>query len=530
MTEEVVRAEIPLGPNGIWGSRNLATTPPGFLIEANSVDFYGEIISKEGGALRYSSAGGILPNNVTVLGGYDWWPSLTAAEPVIIASNGNIRKDTGNNGVYTTTLASGLSNTQVSPVFVEGGKEAAANNRKLFIFTGENSPRVISGVAAGTAPAIATPPADWGAGHWPTFGFIYNSRLWAGGNANDPHRLYYSLNTNHEDFTSAGSGSLSIYAGVGEKLIAAADYKGFIIAFKYPRGIFAIDARDPTITNWSVQTHSRSIGLAGANAWCFIDDDLMFMDTSGQILVMSRIDQATISARSISDQEQMRDFITTNVDTTRLWAARCVYYAYKREVHFALTSPGGGGVNNFRLILDLNKPGVVKFRSSNRDICESLWLQKDSSLIERPFIGDNTGAVWRLDYDSQTKEGGYTAEFQTGYTDFAYVDPKLATLQKNGRWLELTFEQVGAYYLYVDVYWDELFSETLTFKMGTVNFGFTYTFPFNFTQRGKLKTERARLIGSGRRFSIVVRNANVNETFRLAHATLGFVPGSERVD
>lgn len=536
MTQEVFRTEVPLGPNGLWGSRNLSTMPLTGLIQANNVDYYGGVLSKEGGALQYTTGspfGGNVPD--VVIGGYDWWPDATHQQPVGLLAAGRYYRDAGN-GLFATSLVVGLTTANVSPVFVEGGKEVAANNRKIFMFTGKNTVKVVSGVDALAATALATPPADWAGANQPSFGFIYQNRLWGGGNPNDPHRVYYSVQGSHEDFTSAGSGSISIYAGVGEKLIAGFEFKGYIFLFKYPRGIFVINASAADITTWTVQTQSKAIGLCGSNAWTYIDDDVVFMDTSGQIQILSRIDQFTYSARSLSDQQQMRDFITTNVDQSRLWDARAVYYAFKREVHFAVTAPGGVGYNNRRLVIDLNSlPDQVslvssilhpKFRFSDRDACESIWMQKDSALIERPFIGDNTGKVWQLDYSSFTKSGGYASQFQTAYLDMAHLDPKFATMNKNGRFLELNFEQTG-FVLLVDVYWDEKFSETLQFKMGATTGGFTYTFPFMFKQAGKLGTKRKRVIGSGRQISFVMHNDNANEYYRLSRAYFGFTEGSE---
>ena len=533
MSQAVFRAEVPLGPDGLWGSRNYATTPKSCLIEADGVDYYGGIMTREGGALRYSTATGILATTVAVVGGHDFWPTRISQEPVIFCSNGAIMRD-GGNGLFTATLATGLTASGISPVFVQGGQEAASLPRKLFVFTGLNTPRVISGTGAITASGIASPPADWSAANQPSFGFIAGNRLWAGGTPTNPHMLYYSQQTNHEAFSNSAStgtsaGTMLVYPGQGEYLLAGTEFKGFIVVWKYPKGIYLIDARDPNVAFWTLQTQSRNVGLCGANAWCNVDDDILFMDVSGQIQALSRTGPEVFSSVPVSDVKQMRDFMANNVNTGRLWAAKMVYYAYKREVHVALTSTSGT-TNDRRLILDLNKPGNVRFRWSSRDSCEALWLQKDSTLQERPYIGDSGGRVWQLDYDSKTKEGDYLSEFQTAHTNFADVDPSLETRDKNGKFLEITYEQTGDYTLYADIYWDERFEETLTFRMGISNSGFTYTFPIVFALRGRLATARQRVTGSGRRFSVVFRMETANQDFKLSNCFLGFTPGNEKAD
>ena len=530
MVAEVQRAPIPLGPDGLWGSRNYATTPVTCLIDANNVDYYGGIITKEPGALQFSTATTILATTDTIRNGIDWWPTASSQEPVIVAASGALRRDAGS-GTFTTTMASGLVfGSTTPPMFVEGGKESAARNRKLFLFTGQQQVKVVSGSGAAAATNLSKPASDWSAGNYPTFGFVCYDRLFVMNCSSNPHMVYYSTPVDHEDFTGAGSGTFLVYPGQGQFLMAGVEFKGFIILWKYPRGIYWIDMRDPDPNNWNMGTQSTHIGLAGPLAWCMVDDDILFLDQSGQLNAISRITPETYAAQNVSDKKQMRDFIANNIDTTRLWDARMVYYAYKREVHIALTGTGST-VNNRRLIVDLNQPGNPRFRWADRDTCTALWLQQDSSKIERPFIGDDTGRIYRLDYDSKVKgSSGYNATFQTAHTDLSHLDPALATRSKDGHFIDLTYESVGAYYLYIDVYWDEMFEATYTVRMGATSSGFPYTFPFTFAQRGRLQHTRIRITGSGRRFSMVCRNPNANEDFKLSAAWLGFTPGDERFD
>ena len=194
--------ELPM-LGGLTGTRNQALIRPDQLIAARNVSFDTGTIRKMGGALKYNDTA--ITGDPTVIGGWDWIPSANVQRMVVVLDDGTIKKDSGA-GTFPTTLASGLTVTDTVPTFVEGGKETAANNRKLFIFTGKNAVQMLDGDGATTA-AIATPPADWSAANQPTCGANHEGRIWGAGNANDPHRVYYSTQTNHADFTGSGSGA-----------------------------------------------------------------------------------------------------------------------------------------------------------------------------------------------------------------------------------------------------------------------------------------------------------------------------------
>ena len=212
--------QLPVGQDGINGIENLDLVRPDQLVDAVNVSFAQGGITKDGGAAKLNAVALGAPS--TVIGVYDWWPAAGTQRTIAFTSNGSAFRDTGA-GTFATTLRSGQAWTASSiPVFVEGGKEAAASNKKLFIFLGAlNQVQVLSGDGV-TIADLATPPVDWAAS-FPVTGVLQGPRLIGAGNANDPHRVYYSTATSMEDFTAAGSGTIAVFPGEGQGIAEVAD-------------------------------------------------------------------------------------------------------------------------------------------------------------------------------------------------------------------------------------------------------------------------------------------------------------------
>lgn len=116
---------------------------------------------------------------------------------------------------------------------------------------------------------------------------------------------------------------------------------------------------------------------------------------------------------------------------------------------------------------------------------------------------------------SSNNTARYTAEFMTPHLDFGYVNQAHANTEKNYDFLELTFEPTGRWNVYVDVFIDGVFSETVTFTptWGPVLDEFTLD-----THRLSGRIPRAQmkpLHGKGRRIAFRVYNSGYLENFRL---------------
>lgn len=520
------KIRIGLGRDGLTGNTNLSQVRPEQLLEADNITYENGTLQKEGGAEKYNSTA--ITGTPAVIGGWDWDHDGASQRAVVLTDAGTLLKDSGG-GTFGTTLKSGLTVSDVVPMFVEGGKEAAAIDRKLFAFTGKNAVQVLAADGATTSD-LATPPVDWASGN-PSFGLNHEDRLWGGGNTNDPHRLYYSTPTDHEDFTGANSGSISIFPGEGERLVAAVSFKGIVIAAKFPRGLYVVDTTNVTVANWRVDRLTDKIGTRNGLTMLLIDDDVLVMDTAGNVhLVSAALEFGNFKNSSLSEAQDMGPFTRRNVNVSQLGLAQGIYYEDKREVHFAV--PGIGNTTpNRRLVIDFNRPNFPRFRFSTRDDVRSIWLYKGSDGVMRPRMGDMDGFVWNLDTAARSQDGsGYEGRFRTNSDSFVTADPALESLRKNGHFLEITVDPSGDWNLSVDVLWDDELHETVQFNLGTTGAVLgSFTLDTDKLSEDRVVTKRRRITGGGQRFGIAGRQSGDAQDFSVASALLYFKRGDERL-
>lgn len=516
-------AEIPVGILGLTGTKNMSQVRPEELIEALNITYEDGTVKKEGGSAKYNSTA--ISGGPAILGGWDWKPSSGTQRVIVLLSDGTLKKDTGG-GDFSVTLKSGLTVSDVIPVFVETGQEAVTDDKTLFMMTGKNVVQVLTADGATTSD-IATPPADWSGGNQPSFGVMHENRFWGGGNANSPHRIYYSLVTDHEDISG---GTIQVYPGEGEKLIGAVSFKGVLICWKYPRGIYLIDTSDADTSKWRVLKHSTSVGGVSPLGHILIDDDVVFMDSGGRLQLISAITEfGFIGSRSLSDVAKITPLLLENMTLGELPRVQAIYYPAKAEAHFCL-SPSGTDYNR-RLVLDFSTVGIVKFRLSDKDTNRSIWLREDSDGVPRPATGDNSGFAWNLDQSNRSKDGaGYNGQFQTAHMDLSHIDPVLGTIRKNGKFLELVVEPKGNFDLNVDILWDDVLTDTVTFNMGESGSTLgSFVLGTDKLAGANVISARRRIKGSGRRISLIGRNSADGEDFSIARMFLGFTRSNDRV-
>lgn len=517
---------FPVGLQGFNGSKNASKLGPGNFAFCEGVDVDGQVLVKDGGATKFNAVA--LAAKVTA--GINWSPVPSSMNDVVVLANGQVRKDVGL-GTFPTLLTTISAPAVYPPYFVRAGGEAVGSLRRLFLFTESTQVQVVSGTGNVMA-AITTPPADWTAGTFPIFGVQHSQRLWGGGNASDPHRIYYSTPGNHQDFTSAGAGSLAIFPGEGDQLVAGFSFRGLLILVKYPLGVYVVDTRDPTLANWRVDKLNGAVGAGGP--WCIvpISNDVVILDPFGNFHLMSAInDFSDINTSSISKPQNLGPFMRANVNLPGLKRAMGTWYASKSKAWFMVPQLGAPD-NDLRIIIDFDDAqSGARFYLSRRDVGSALWLKPDATGIYRPTLGDDDGFVRIMDEEARNKDGAaYEMLFETAEFDFSNIDPQLASHTKNGAYLEITSDLVRNSTVVVTPAWDGNIGTPIIFSLGVVG-AVLDSFVLDtdaLSASGTVTTSR-RLLGQGRRLKLTVENGDPDDEVRISEFAVGFEVADERL-
>lgn len=523
-------ARLPIGIQGFSGSRNPTQLQAGHLEYVEGLSLDGGLIQKEGGASKLNASA--LGSGAAVLSGISYSPLADTHRDAVFLSDGSILKDSGL-GTFPVTLASGLNSaTQPPPWFLMGGGETVGAPRTLFCFSATNQVRAVDGDGAVMA-AITTPPADWaGSGNFPTFGVIHEDRLWGGGNATDPHRIYYSTLSDHQNFTGTGSGTLAVFPGEGERIVGATSFKGLLVVFKYPRGIYMVTTSDPSPAGWRVDRLSGATGGLNQHTIIPIDNDTMYMSASGSIHLLSATDAfGDAETSTISLIADINEFVRNYINVGALRNACGLWYSYKNQAWIALPQ-SNETENNIRLIVDLSATNSVgpRFLLSRRDTPISMWMRPNTETSTKPAHGDSDGFIWNMDTDARSKDGvGYPVAFQSANMDLSFIDPSLATLNKTGDFLELIFEPQGDWDLTVQVSWDDVPGPPLLYTMGGSGAPLgAFILDTDELASTAIKSIRKRIAGSGRRIRIMANNEVVDQNIAISDFYLSFRTMDER--
>lgn len=185
---------IPLGQLGLLTDDTASALPVNSLAQANNIAFKGGRLSKMFGSTKYNTAN----LAASILAVFDYWPTPSTQRMVVATDDGKIFRDLGDGSFDSTTPMSSLNAVNTSHMLT-AGNEVAGNNKKLFVLSDTNQIQVIDGDAS-TTRNINLPAIDWQTGNYPTFAVPYQNKIVVLGSAADPHRLYFSTVSDHENF------------------------------------------------------------------------------------------------------------------------------------------------------------------------------------------------------------------------------------------------------------------------------------------------------------------------------------------
>ena len=330
-----ITATIPGGAGGFNPVDNPAIVPMTDLLEAENVIIEDGTWHKLHGVMAWAvDLPGTPPNNC-VDSLMEWHPTLDTQCMASACRTGYLYKSdeaTGDLGYTCLNTVSPVTTTQRSQ-WIVAGQETAGNPPILVFVNGYNSPGVVQGTED-TMYAMENPSTDWsGTGYGPVSGLIHRGRLVGVGGKNAPHRIWFSLASDHEDFTTTPT-TVDIGPGIGRRLVAGVSFQGRLFLWKWPRGIFWLDDSDPTPANWVVHQKTRALGCAFTpNAVLPIDDDVMFLSPDGTFHLLSAItgdELSGVRASSISNALNLDDWIKANIDLTKLNYVSSVWYPGRR--------------------------------------------------------------------------------------------------------------------------------------------------------------------------------------------------------
>lgn len=544
------KATVPLriGGKGFTGTKSPSLAQPREVVTANGIGWDGGSLIKEGGITKYNST--VISGTPKIISGYDYWPDTGNQRMLVSGDDGKAYRFV--NGSLTHTLATGLTvGADDVPMWLDIEGTSGTPKRDILYFSGSNQVQNIDGdgTTMGSLGGSAAP--DWGT-YFPVTAAVHDLRTYAGGNFNEPHKVYWSILGNGKEFAAAGSGNVQIYPGVGDNIIALTSWRGRLVVFKYPRGIFLVDfstmsdqnTYDPTVaTNYpTVSMLSPNIGCAGPRAFCHVNNDVYFMTPSGEVKSLAATDafgDGTIS--TISQNQDISSFIRRTFDLSSLRQTRMIFYDQKQEVYISLKRSGSSEMDA-RMVLDLenfqeeNYPPRWRYTYGREEI-GSMWTARDNDNVERPHYGGaggDAGFIWNLDVaDIWTKDGSlYASEIESVPEDLSDAiarDPNIsfAVRNKNFEFLEIIADPEDATTVNVDILLDDVYSQTISYNIPGSGASFPLNLPVNLGGR-KYYRERKTMEGSGRTISLRIRH-DQNAGFSIGQFLVSFNEGDESI-
>lgn len=518
---------IPLGELGLRTDETSTSLPPNALIKANNISLYSGRIEKSRGTEKYNTT----PLSGDVVAINDYWPTPQIQRLIAATSDGKIFRDTGDRTFSGgTAIETGLGVLTPDTHMYTGGQEEAGNNRKLFTLTGVSKIQVIDGDASATTD-IALPSPDWASSNYPTFGLIYQGRNCVMGSAADRHRLYFSTQADHEDFTTGSPPTISVFPGEGDGILSAYVYRGVLFVFKRPFGVYIVDGRNPDPVNWTTTRYSDAFGVGSPHAVLQILTDLTAANSFGSYTSLQASDAfGDFEAGDILSNNLIENYIRSIFNSNGIPFSQSVYYPEKKAAYFTGQS-SSADVRDQMLVIDVNRP-TLRATVDTKERPNCIALRRDSQLIQRPMYGDKDGYVWLMDQPTYNRDNTpYIGEFQTAYTDFSFASGELGGKNKIFDFIEVNYIPTGNNNFYCDVYIDGQFRQTLTFaqKLGAVLDSFVLDVDRLSGDPSGSRNRKPISSCTGNKISFRFYNNSFNEGFKIERIIVSFRLSAEQV-
>lgn len=381
-------------------------------------------------------------------------PFLLEAQDCVFELDGGPHKIGGATKVNSSVVESGAIVTGLHDYWRQGALGAPARRRVIHagtkiladtddavfasIFTGLESGKVPSYETFDDLLIISSDstldvPRSWDqttaqnlAGTPPNFSWCvaHKNRAWAGGVPANPSRLYYSANTDPEDWVGAGSGSIDIDPNDGDILTGARSHKNELIVFKGPNkgSIHRITGSAPTGSDGFGRINFvKGLGAAWHNAIFTYGDDLAFVSQFGSIHGLAAT-QAYGDFQDAALSRPINNWIKDHLNYNRLrniWAATDPL----RGQVFISMSIDASTTNNFTLVMDYRKaPNLIRWSNSPTHKHASLSLFVDTNGVRRILGGGNDGFVRRINVADRSIDTSTALSFRAKTPAMNYGD------------------------------------------------------------------------------------------------------------
>jgi hypothetical protein len=542
------RVSIPMGELGFTNIQNMSKTPIQGAIQAEGLEFVEGSVQREPGNILYVT----MPNpNITITQTaiefyptpnvrrlFMWgWEQTTVG--VTVTNVGHIWKWSGTGAAVS--IKSGLGAN--AGKFVAAGAESLFRAKKLFFFNNADPVQVITG-DSDTVTTLSKPAADWNAPYYhPTFGVLHRNCMWAGGNTNDPHRIYKSTAADHEDFTT-NSYSISVFPGEGDVLSGGYSFNGRLFLFKRPRGIYWVDDTSINPNDWGVKKLVDTVGLVNPNALCETEQDLVFFDWSIGLYSLGTVQElGDVKPRSLLDEfgvdRALKDNILQGPTLETLdWVLKAgttlVWHNEKRQLILTTYKSTGGSSGFIKLVLDY-RFSPMKISYSFRDGVLMSAMATDSANKQKHIFG-YVGNVYMGDQENRScaSIGGaaWPSKYQIPHTNLGFADPNLVGERIALEWLTIETTIFTEQQILVDVFLDGVFKYTLLFDFPKTLEGFildTDHLDVNALGGSATFTRTKRLRGTCERFSFVFYSNHASANFIINDVQVSFRGNEKRL-
>lgn len=516
-------ATIGIGSYGLLTDESPVVIPAGKMLRLKNITLTNRVLEKDYGSKKWNSsalAGGIM-------GFIDWWPDAATQRVVALCKDGKLYKF---RYYYSSAEITAATSTEPSSLitvpyanFLSAGGEQSGSSKKLFLFTGKYPVQVLA--ADGTTRTnLLNPPSDWSGSNQPIFGLIYRSRVWAFGNENDPHRVYVSLATNHEDFTTALF-QFQIYPGVSERLISAFIYKERLFFLKFPTGLFILDDTNEDTAFWKILPVNLDVGGASPMSIMAMLDDIYFANNYGGVTSLKS--SAVLAGFEMADifyQMAIEKMIATLLSQFGGNERHCLNYQAGKTLY--ITYRSAGGIRNDRLVqVNITREGP-EASLIEKDQPNCLALIKDSFSVGRPFYGSEDGFIYEMGrMDRNVDSAAYRGEFFSHHMDFSQGNLNQAEMMKSFEFLEFVYIPTGNWNFNYEVHIDGQVQSTGTFKLddyGTKSELDTMALDTAMTSSDCPMSKRFKIGGQGRRIAIRGYNETANQNFKIVRINIYF--------